>query len=293
LVRLWIVLLPALLLGAIWDHIGIYLHYAPNLYSGADYNHMTPDVTRALSLVDFLGNVAFVQTIAVPTFGSNGALWSLANEFWYYALFPLAACVVARVAKTRTHIVLCIAAFAVIATGITKEILLAFPVWLVGALLHAVPSRIPAAVWFRALAAVSYTAFFFGMSALDHMGWIGQGILGDSLLGLGTFGFIWVLLSAKEQADKTMLNQFVRKTASFSYTLYLAHTPILIFTVALLARDTRWFPDTGVAALAICVLILVVAYAWLLATVTEFKTDKVRSWAERTLIRRSADAGVT
>lgn len=27
----------------------------------------------------------------VPIFGSNGPLWSLANEFWYYVLFSLAA----------------------------------------------------------------------------------------------------------------------------------------------------------------------------------------------------------
>ncbi len=37
----------------------------------------------------FLGNAFFFQGIAVPTFGTNGVLWSLANEFWYYALFPL------------------------------------------------------------------------------------------------------------------------------------------------------------------------------------------------------------
>jgi peptidoglycan/LPS O-acetylase OafA/YrhL len=39
----------------------------------------------------FVGNLAFLQTIAVPIFGTNGPMWSLANEFWYYLIFPLAA----------------------------------------------------------------------------------------------------------------------------------------------------------------------------------------------------------
>ena len=285
LVRLWVVLIPALLLGALWDNLGIHLHYAPNLYSGANYNHVTPDVTRSLSLNDFLGNAAFLQTIVVPTFGSNGPLWSLANEFWYYALFPLGACVVARIAKTPIHVILCIAAFAVIAVGLTKDILLLFPVWLFGALLHAFPSRKPTTLWFRVLAASIYAILFFGVAILDHRGWFGRGVLGDSFLGIATFGFIWVLLGAKQKAEKTLLNHFARQAARLSYTLYAAHTPFLIFMVALLTHDRRWIPATGNTLLVVGVLILVVAYAWLLAMVTEFKTDRVRAWAENKVIR--------
>src|SRR6202030_3749589 len=47
----------------------------------------------------FLGNLFFVQTILCRTFGSNGPLWSLANEFWYYLLFPLLFCAVAMKAQ--------------------------------------------------------------------------------------------------------------------------------------------------------------------------------------------------
>jgi len=270
--------------------MGIFLNYAPNLYSGANYNHITPNVTGALSLGDFLGNAAFLQTIVVPTFGSNGPLWSLANEFWYYALFPLAACIVARVAKTPKHIGFCLVAFLAIAFTLSKAILLLFPVWLLGALLHACSVRMPTALWFRLLATSLYLILFFGLSALDHIGWFGRGVFGDSLLGLGTFGFILVLLSAKHNAAKTGLNHLVRQTARFSYTLYLAHTPILIFMVAFLAHDTRWFPNTAVAVLAVGALILVLIYAWLVAVVTEFKTEHVRAWVESKVIRSRPNA---
>ena len=43
------------------------------------------------SWLTFLGNLTFFQNIYVPAFGSNGPIWSLANEFWYYIVFPLAA----------------------------------------------------------------------------------------------------------------------------------------------------------------------------------------------------------
>jgi len=46
-------------------------------------------MTTHLSLDTFLGNLMQLQTIVVSSFGSNGPLWSLANEWWYYVAFGL------------------------------------------------------------------------------------------------------------------------------------------------------------------------------------------------------------
>lgn len=86
-VRLLLVLIPAVVLGIFWDRLGIYLNQAPLLYSGHGTNHMTPDVAANLGWETVLGNLVFLQTIFVAPLGSNGALWSLANEWWYYILF--------------------------------------------------------------------------------------------------------------------------------------------------------------------------------------------------------------
>src|ERR1700722_1950175 len=91
--RLWIVLIPALTLNALWDYIGIHLYHG-NLYAGLlnDINHSTPatpNVALIYGFDTFLANVLFLQTIVAPTFGTNTPLWSLANEFWYYVIFPL------------------------------------------------------------------------------------------------------------------------------------------------------------------------------------------------------------
>src|ERR1700730_16114723 len=91
LTRLWTVLIPALLLtwvldtagGALGGHAG----YEGAFY-GESFSGPSPGQPADLSLPTFLANMLFVQTIVAPVFGSNGPLWSLANEFWYYITFP-------------------------------------------------------------------------------------------------------------------------------------------------------------------------------------------------------------
>ena len=86
--RLWIVLIPALILGGILDCVGRYGTEAPIYLGRQGTNALTFDVADRLTLGDFAGNVMFVQTLVSNPFGSNGPLWSLANAFWYYVWFP-------------------------------------------------------------------------------------------------------------------------------------------------------------------------------------------------------------
>ncbi len=48
------------------------------------------DFASSSGIFVFIGNLLFLQTIAAPTFGTNVPLWSLANEFWYYFMVPIA-----------------------------------------------------------------------------------------------------------------------------------------------------------------------------------------------------------
>ena len=88
--RLWVVLIPALLLTLFWDKLGCSI--APGGYHGdyCELYHSGPTtlIPADWSIATFFGNAFFLQTILVPCFGTNGPLWSLANEFWYYLLFP-------------------------------------------------------------------------------------------------------------------------------------------------------------------------------------------------------------
>src|SRR4029453_13195613 len=62
----------------------------------------TPDST--LTVATALGNAAFLQHAWVPALGTDTPLWSLAYEFWYYALFPCLVLTVRRSTPARLRV---------------------------------------------------------------------------------------------------------------------------------------------------------------------------------------------
>jgi len=288
LVRLWLVLIPALFLGGILDEAGLSIGHAPGLYAGMSGNHMTGNVIHALRPAVLLGNAAFLQTILVPAFGSNGALWSLANEWWYYILFPLAACVLARVYRKPIEIASCLLAFVAFSVFVGKAILILFPAWLLGVLLYVIPkAQRPFNSHLMAVASVFYGVLYFGCSVLSHLGHVGKlrvsEIATDNLLAIGTFCFIWLLLSQTQRADESIGVRAARGTARFSYTLYVTHLPFLILCASLIVHDSRWMPTLPHMLISSVVLAGALAYAWFVAYATEFRVDEVRSWVEARL----------
>ena len=87
--RMYMVLVPALLLTFALHQAGIAL-FAGRFDTSDPGNDSVNLVIIGQRLVApvFLGNLCFLQAIFVDVFGSNFALWSLANEWWYYVIFP-------------------------------------------------------------------------------------------------------------------------------------------------------------------------------------------------------------
>lgn len=278
-VRLWIVLLPALILGGILDFSAIHLHLAPALYAGQVYNHVTSNVHHTLTWSALLGNIFFLQTIATTVFGSNGALWSLANEFWYYLIFPLGLLAIRGPYSIPARIAMGIACLAV-TYGVGAGIAMLLLVWLLGALLAVLPVWKTTA-WMRWLALVLYCPFFAAVGRKHITGPIPE----DYALGIATFALLYILLGAREAASGQWYEQPSRTMAGFSYTLYLVHTPMLMLLTALLAGESRWLPDIRHIAVALVVLLFVIGYAYLVAKATEFRTAQVRDWLMRLLPR--------
>ena len=84
--RLYVALIPALILTVIFDHIAR-THGGMNLGYGLQ------------NMKDFWGSLFFLQGIYTKPYGSDGPLWSLSYEFWFYILFPL----IALLAKRRSR----------------------------------------------------------------------------------------------------------------------------------------------------------------------------------------------
>src|SRR5882757_10976055 len=88
--RLWVVLIPALILGISLDLLGMHLFGSPTSIYAAPSTTLVPhDLAERLSWKVFLANAVFLQGILSPTAGTNNSLWSLAYEWWYYLQFPL------------------------------------------------------------------------------------------------------------------------------------------------------------------------------------------------------------
>lgn len=269
LTRLWIVLIPALVLGGLLDTIGIHSGLAPLLYAGKVPNHMLGNVAANLTVRAFLTNLLFLQGRLGGGFGSNGPLWSLTNEFWYYILFPCALLSLNRSSIWGKRIAYG-TLFCAIAVLIRWPVFVLFPIWLAGAALArwktpVVPRR------FRVLILVLYVPVFFGI-AKSHL----SQIPADYLLALATVPLMWTLLSYRLPAAPSLWTRLSRRSAAFSYTLYVVHVPLVVLFTAALAHDHRWIPTLPHFGWALLVLIAVLAYAYLVASLTEFHTEKVR-----------------
>jgi peptidoglycan/LPS O-acetylase OafA/YrhL len=99
--RLYPPLVLALIVTAALDHFGAQL--SPQLYTEpSNYWRGPITVGSSYSLQTLVGNLAFQARLSVPELGSNSPLWSLAFEFWFYALYPLLLAGFARVGSRRT-----------------------------------------------------------------------------------------------------------------------------------------------------------------------------------------------
>lgn len=275
IVRLWIVLIPGLLLCAMWDGLGMALHRAPLLYAGANGNHLMQNVAAARTWPILFGNLFFLQSVRFQTFGSDTPLWSLSNEFWYYALFPLGWLALRRLTQTWVRVtcgVLLLATAYFVGVGV----LIGFPIWLLGAFLYRLPppSDRP---WLRWVAAGVLIATLYGLPK-----WGGN--WNDLLFGLIATACIWVFLSAaRPAAEGAPFNRLSRGISRFSFTLYVVHMPFFMLLTSLTAGNGRWVPSPRSIATGLAILLVTLAYAWLIASLTEFHTDRVRQVVERML----------
>ena len=277
LVRLWIVIVPGLLFCSLCDTVGLWLHRAPGLYAGLFQNSMGTNEHSARSLAAFFGNLFFLQGIRVPMLGTNGVLWSVADEFWYYMLFPLALLVFlpGRVVARALYCT----AFLVACWFVGMPVLIGFSTWLLGTiLLWWKPGE--AGVTARWLVSGAYVLLFFFLARFRPLAGIG----GDTVLGLATVLLIRTLLSARGRAepDATWV-RMSRFLAQGSFTLYVVHMPLLVLLASLIAGGARFSPSVSTLAFAAVPLGITVVAAYCLASVTEFHTASVRAWIERRL----------
>ncbi len=275
--RLYAVLIAAMFIGLAFDTIGLNFF---NRYGQYTNTATTPlalvsrDFSAALQVSDFIAGLCFLQTVTSPTFGSNGPLWSLANEWWYYVLFPLALAVVHEPRWGLKFIALVI--LAALCMSLPTGLLVLGGVWLVGVIVSLI-QRPLLPVWLSTI----LTAGALGNARLD--------LLGSSLVQEYAIGVTFAVLlnSMAMSAYRFPLNKLSFTLADFSYSLYLLHFPFVLLVVSMIhhysGQGFKMLPCGESFALFFGIFVVAVAFSWLMSLITERRTSAIRSCSYRIL----------
>ncbi|CAN5353961.1 hypothetical protein BH11PLA2_BH11PLA2_19700 [soil metagenome] len=296
LTRLWVVLIPALVVTAIADSIS--LRNEPRLASGLLYEvwhtgAMLPGADFSRSPTTFFGNLAFLQTTLVPVFGSNSPLWSLANEFWYYVLFPLMV-TTARLETSIPRRVLCALLLVLLFLGLPDYILYGFLIWLMGVVAIAISWRLTYRVRIPALL-VTAAAFVYSLLLSRNPAWPRPGNLPvDVILG-AAFAAFAIVLARWPEPRRNALGRVIRNVimalAEPSYSLYLFHFPLIVCIASSTDLDAvRTVNARAFVMFFGCFLLLMVVNAgvWFLF---ERNTTTIRRWITKRLTNRHMARG--
>lgn len=274
--RLWLVLVPAVALTFLWDLLGMQLgssYYDGGLDSVYEAG-ITPSHAASYAATTVIANLLFLQTIVAPTIGSNGPLWSLANEFWYYVLFPLIA-VAASSRFPRIHRIGC-AGLALILCGLLpRDLVLYGLIWLMGVGARVLAPRLAGHVnAARAMACAALLALGAVLASTQlHMF---EGKASDFVIGAACA--VLLVGAVNLQPKWVALRSVSRTLASFSYTLYATHFPLVVFLGWTVLHGERLAHGLPAVVIYLGGMAVLLGYAYALSLVTERQTSRLQAW---------------
>jgi peptidoglycan/LPS O-acetylase OafA/YrhL len=278
--RLGIVMWPTLILTLMFDLAAMSIR-DPSMF-------LPVGVHQTLSLGTFFCNAVFLQTSACRTFGGDGPLWSLYNEFWYYVTWPMVLCgLLASLAGVGRAAILAALILLLIILGVSQSaeaqlaIVPYMAIWIFGAIAFNI-TRQP--VW---LATTIFLVLMLGIRlCVRRDNWL-NGHTARLLLDFPfaiAFANLLVALRFQRSLPKPYGGRLHNRLAGFSYSLYCVHMPTLMLL------GTWMFYRWGVGAhmaldsvfsamILFGVLASTVAFAYAFSLATEAHTDRIRHWA--------------
>lgn len=275
--RLYSVVLPAILVTVVVDAIGSRLD--PTLYDGWWYAGSNP-IFRVVTSLTF-SNELWGWSVRPFT---NGPFWSVGYEAWYYIFFACAAYF-----SGRRRVLLMVAALVVMG----PKILLLLPVWLTGVAAYRVAARWnlgPAMGGALFAASLLLALLYWKLQVRSEAFAMVAGVVGERRLfqvlhqsrdfvASWLFGVVVALnfvgfsaVSTWVEAPLRRIERPIRFLASFTFSLYLLHYPLLHFYYALTHRT---YPGM--------VLTLLTIFA--IGAVTERKKHLFKRWIDQAVCR--------
>jgi peptidoglycan/LPS O-acetylase OafA/YrhL len=283
--RIYTVLIPALLVGYALDSIGLAYFNQSTIYTSHAAYPTLPlyeVVSHSLTIKALMGNLLMLQNWFVPILGSNGPLWSLALEWWYYCIFW------AILGFASTHNSMLVkSAYGVFALLLLfllpMKTVLWFLIWLMGVALawsgtlkYRVNPILALVLFVGILIVVRLSNSLQNLSGSEPLYLV---FMKDLAVAIGCF----VLLASLSHIRRFPLGteNFHRMMANFSYTIYLVHFPFMVFFVAfafdVLGLHFVQQPTLASGAYFVILLGVIYLYGYFFAKYTENNTAKVRT----------------
>jgi len=268
--RLWVVLLPSLLMTFFFDTIGHTIN--SQLYEGSYYEiiHQGPKPgDYSLSFKTLVGNIFFLQTWITPIFGSNGPMWSLFNEFWYYLTFPLFCSLVFN--TSTSQFVVKSLFFLLLSFFLPVSLIEGFLAWISGAFigksikLYNTPFN-NKSFYFALIVFI----FSLSLSRFDF-------IRSDIFISVSFCIFI-IPLSSLQYKSTTF--SFISES---SYSIYLFHFPFALFISSYFIPHRHQF-DFFNLLVFILFFIFCFIYCIIFYYIFEFRTNSIRRFLDSRLL---------
>ncbi|MBB3260936.1 peptidoglycan/LPS O-acetylase OafA/YrhL [Paraburkholderia bannensis] len=290
--RIYTTLIPALIAGIALDSIGLRWFNASGIYTTLPeppIATITYVIASTMNLPTFLGNLFMMQGVLTQTLGSNGPLWSLACEWWYYCVFALGAYALTSAKGRRIGWATAACALVVL---FPLSVMLWGIVWLIGVLTF---RWVNSGAW-RPHPLVGFALFALALAAsrMTH----GIGAIETNLFAAFARDFVLsiayaaALASASRLAQALPLAAWHHQLAEFSYTTYLFHFPALLLICAAAAQSFGLHftqrPDARGMALFAAAVVLVYAYCYAVSLLTERHTPRARHALDTLLRARPA-----
>jgi peptidoglycan/LPS O-acetylase OafA/YrhL len=284
--RIYTVLIPALLFGCMLDFIGFTYFNQSMIYTNAVQSPISDVIANNVTTEFLIGNVLMLQGLFVPVLGSNGPLWSLAFEWWYYCIFwaILGIASSSSMARRLVYGAFVLASIILLPT----KLLLWFLLWLMGVALAWAGS------FKLKIHPILGLLVFGGVLVCVRLSYRLVDFPGQEPLYIAFFRdfavaigcFVLLVSLSRIQSFRLGSANFHSTMTDFSYTTYLVHFPMLTVLGAFvhdyfgIRFDQQPTLVGGLYFLAL--LSAIYLYSYLFAKLTEGNTGRVRD-ALRTL----------
>ena len=270
--RIFPVYVVALIFTLGCDLTGYTVFEVPSLYDGSQKD-LIPSITSSYSeqwtLVAFFGNLIMLQPFFVPTFGSNGPLWSLSYEWWYYASGPLLFSIF-LIKLSPVALLVRISVLVGIFAIFPLHLFEGFALWTLGAM----ASQIRKGHWIFKIFGLSLLIIFMTLykaNLFPHA----------KMVYLIPIIYLIILVGFIESERHIFLKSFHRYFADFSYSLYLLHFPLMILLVSICSTwggqySGRQEFSGNLVLLSGSLLVPSIFVPWLISRMTEAKTSCFR-----------------